>query len=152
MRCRSEVVRTVVPPLRQSLPLEFAGHGGRRRNPRPKWAEVRLGCVRIIARRTLREFVHALAGYEDQFAGKNARGAWFHQVQAATGPTRPAGNAGIRRQASSRPIRLSSISRVTRTAWKFLSISRRELFGSNGSARTRPTRKLCERGRVWPLI
>lgn len=39
--------------------------------------------MRIIARRTLREFVGARAGHRDQGALKSALDAWFHEVQRA---------------------------------------------------------------------
>jgi mRNA interferase HigB len=37
--------------------------------------------MRIIARRTLREFVAALAGHKDQQAVKTALDAWFDEVR-----------------------------------------------------------------------
>jgi mRNA interferase HigB len=39
--------------------------------------------MRIIARRTLREFVDSLAGHSDQSAVKAALDAWFHEVRRA---------------------------------------------------------------------
>ncbi|HEX9877868.1 MAG TPA: type II toxin-antitoxin system HigB family toxin [Gammaproteobacteria bacterium] len=39
--------------------------------------------MRIIARRTLREFVDSLAGRRDQPAVKAALDAWFHEVKKA---------------------------------------------------------------------
>jgi mRNA interferase HigB len=39
--------------------------------------------VRIIARRTLHEFVESLAGHKDKRAVKAALDAWFHEVKAA---------------------------------------------------------------------
>src|SRR5580692_11567344 len=39
--------------------------------------------MRIIARRTLREFVGALAGHKDQRAVKGALDAWFDEVRKA---------------------------------------------------------------------
>jgi mRNA interferase HigB len=39
--------------------------------------------MRIIARRTLREFVDALTGHKDQRAVKAALDAWFAEVKAA---------------------------------------------------------------------
>jgi len=39
--------------------------------------------VGIIARRTLREFVHSRAGYRDQGALKAALDAWFDEVRRA---------------------------------------------------------------------
>ena len=39
--------------------------------------------MRIIARRTLREFVGALAGHKDQRAVKAALDAWFDEVRKA---------------------------------------------------------------------
>ena len=39
--------------------------------------------MRIIARRTLREFVESLQGNKDQKAVKSALDAWFHEVQSA---------------------------------------------------------------------
>jgi mRNA interferase HigB len=50
---------------------------------RPKWAHGKIGFVRIIARRTLREFVDSLAGKRDQPAVKAALDAWFHEVKKA---------------------------------------------------------------------
>lgn len=40
--------------------------------------------MRIIARRTLREFVESLAGHKDQPAVKTALDAWFDEVSKAT--------------------------------------------------------------------
>ena len=40
--------------------------------------------MRIIARRTLREFVDSLAGHKDQPAVKGALDAWFDEVSKAT--------------------------------------------------------------------
>jgi mRNA interferase HigB len=45
--------------------------------------DVRSRLVRIIARKTLREFVDSLHGHKDQKAVKSALDAWFHEVQAA---------------------------------------------------------------------
>jgi mRNA interferase HigB len=39
--------------------------------------------MRIIARRTLREFVDSLAGHKDQSAVKTALDAWFAEVKRA---------------------------------------------------------------------
>jgi len=39
--------------------------------------------VRIIARRTLRQFVDALKGSKDQKAVKSALDSWFHEAQQA---------------------------------------------------------------------
>ena len=39
--------------------------------------------MRIIARRTLREFVESLAGHQDQPAVKAALDAWFDEVRKA---------------------------------------------------------------------
>ncbi|HSR55770.1 MAG TPA: type II toxin-antitoxin system HigB family toxin [Alphaproteobacteria bacterium] len=39
--------------------------------------------MRIIARRTLREFVDSLAGHKDQKAVKAALDAWFHEAKTA---------------------------------------------------------------------
>src|SRR6266568_1073409 len=39
--------------------------------------------MRIIARRTLREFVDSLAGHRDQSAVKTALDAWFAEVKRA---------------------------------------------------------------------
>jgi len=39
--------------------------------------------MRIIARRTLREFVLSLAGHRDQPAVKAALDAWFHETKQA---------------------------------------------------------------------
>jgi mRNA interferase HigB len=43
--------------------------------------------VRIIARKTLRNFIEALQGNKDQRAVKSALDAWFHEVQRATWKT-----------------------------------------------------------------
>ncbi|HUX67807.1 MAG TPA: type II toxin-antitoxin system HigB family toxin [Terriglobales bacterium] len=39
--------------------------------------------MRVIARRTLREFVESLAGHKDQPAAKSAVDAWFDEVKKA---------------------------------------------------------------------
>jgi mRNA interferase HigB len=39
--------------------------------------------MRIIARRTLREFVASRAGHKDQSALRSALDAWFHEAQNA---------------------------------------------------------------------
>ncbi|MGA8611501.1 MAG: type II toxin-antitoxin system HigB family toxin [Xanthobacteraceae bacterium] len=39
--------------------------------------------MRIIARRTLRDFVGARRGYKDQAALKSALDAWFHEAKKA---------------------------------------------------------------------
>lgn len=39
--------------------------------------------MRIIARRTLREFVNSLAGHKDQPAVKTALDAWFDEIRRA---------------------------------------------------------------------
>ena len=39
--------------------------------------------MRIIARRTLTDFVDSLAGHKDQPAVKSALEAWFHEVKTA---------------------------------------------------------------------
>ena len=39
--------------------------------------------MRIISRRTLREFVESLAGHKDQGAVKAALDAWFHEAKTA---------------------------------------------------------------------
>jgi len=39
--------------------------------------------MRIVARRTLREFVTAPAGHKDQGALRSALDAWFHEAQNA---------------------------------------------------------------------
>jgi mRNA interferase HigB len=39
--------------------------------------------VRIIARKTLRNFVESLRGSEDQKAVKSALDSWFHEVQSS---------------------------------------------------------------------
>jgi mRNA interferase HigB len=49
--------------------------------------------MRIIARRTLREFVDSLAGHKDQPAVKAALDAWFDEVKKA----RWAGAAQVKR-------------------------------------------------------
>jgi len=43
--------------------------------------------VRIIARKTLEEFVESLRGSKDQKAVKSALDSWFHEVQAANWKT-----------------------------------------------------------------
>ncbi|MET0970044.1 MAG: type II toxin-antitoxin system HigB family toxin [Tardiphaga sp.] len=43
--------------------------------------------MRIIARRTLREFVETLAGHKDQLAVKAALDAWFDEVRLANWTT-----------------------------------------------------------------
>lgn len=40
--------------------------------------------MRVIARRTLREFVATRTGHKDQGALRSALDAWFHEVQNAT--------------------------------------------------------------------
>jgi len=40
--------------------------------------------MRVIARRTLREFVESRAGHKDQAALKGALEAWFDEVRKAT--------------------------------------------------------------------
>jgi mRNA interferase HigB len=50
---------------------------------RPFWAHAILKGVRIIARRTLRQFVSSLAGHQDQPAVKAALDAWFAEVHKA---------------------------------------------------------------------
>ena len=49
----------------------------------PKTGTCYIGLVRIIARRTLREFVDSLAGRKDQPAVKAAVDAWFDEVKKA---------------------------------------------------------------------
>jgi mRNA interferase HigB len=49
--------------------------------------------MRIIARRTLRDFVASRAGHKDQPALKAALDAWFHEVRLA----RWAGTADVKR-------------------------------------------------------
>jgi len=39
--------------------------------------------MRVIARRTLREFVESLAGHKDQLAVKTALDAWFDEAKKA---------------------------------------------------------------------
>jgi mRNA interferase HigB len=39
--------------------------------------------MRVVARRTLRDFVESLAGDQGQAAAKNALDAWFHEVTKA---------------------------------------------------------------------
>jgi mRNA interferase HigB len=56
--------------------------------------------VRIIARKTLRDFVESLRGGKDQKAVKSALDAWFYEVQdanwkAPTDVTRSYANASI---------------------------------------------------------
>jgi len=56
--------------------------------------------VRIIARKTLRQFGESLQGGKDHKAVKSALDAWFHEVQAAdwkapTDVTRSYANASI---------------------------------------------------------
>ncbi len=50
---------------------------------RPKWAHTSFGSVRIIARRTLREFVESRAGHKDQVALTAAIDAWFDEARRA---------------------------------------------------------------------
>ena len=40
--------------------------------------------MRVVARRTLRQFVDSLAGHKDQRAVKSALEAWFDEVSKAT--------------------------------------------------------------------
>jgi mRNA interferase HigB len=40
--------------------------------------------MRVIARRTLREFVATRTGHKDQGALRSALDAWFHEVQSAS--------------------------------------------------------------------
>jgi mRNA interferase HigB len=56
--------------------------------------------VRIIARKTLRNFIAVLQGSKDQKAVKSVLDAWFHEVQSAawktpTDVTRAYANASI---------------------------------------------------------
>ena len=56
--------------------------------------------MRIIARKTLKQFVESLQGNKDQKAVKSALDAWFHEVQnadwnAPTDVTRSYANASI---------------------------------------------------------
>ena len=39
--------------------------------------------MRVIARRTLRDFVESRTGHKDQVALKSALAAWFHEAQKA---------------------------------------------------------------------
>ncbi len=48
--------------------------------------------MRIIARKTLRNFVDALRGSRDQKAVKSALESWFHEVQSAKWKTPIVGN------------------------------------------------------------
>jgi mRNA interferase HigB len=50
----------------------------------PYWDHVRKGRMRIIARRTLREFVRSLSGRKDQPAVKAALDAWFDEASRAS--------------------------------------------------------------------
>ena len=50
---------------------------------RPKWAHTTLGSMRVIARRTLREFVESRTGHKDHAALKAAVDAWFDEVRKA---------------------------------------------------------------------
>lgn len=43
-----------------------------------------LGFMRIVARKTLTDFIESLAGQKDQQAVKTALHAWFHEVSAAS--------------------------------------------------------------------
>ena len=43
--------------------------------------------MRIIARRTLKNFVESLAGHKDQHAVKAALDGWYHQVRRASWKT-----------------------------------------------------------------
>ena len=48
---------------------------------RPFWAHGNVRAMRVIARRTLREFVEARRGYRDQAALKAALDSWFDEVK-----------------------------------------------------------------------
>jgi mRNA interferase HigB len=52
-------------------------------NVAPKMGACYVRRMRIIARRTLREFVEALAGHQDQSAVKAALDAWFDEAKKA---------------------------------------------------------------------
>src|SRR3954469_25898808 len=64
-----------------------ARRGGRRKWPAnillPYWDHDNIHRMRVIARRTLREFVESLAGKKDQPAVKAALDAWFDEVSKA---------------------------------------------------------------------
>jgi len=49
----------------------------------PRWAHSKVFYLRVIARRTLREFLQSRAGYKDQAALKAALDAWFDEVRKA---------------------------------------------------------------------
>ena len=49
----------------------------------PRWAHSKVFDMRVIARRTLREFLQSRAGYKDQAALKAALDAWFDEVRKA---------------------------------------------------------------------
>jgi mRNA interferase HigB len=49
----------------------------------PKWDRAKRCVMRIIARRTLRQFVESLAGHKDQSAVKAALDSWFDEVSKA---------------------------------------------------------------------
>jgi mRNA interferase HigB len=49
----------------------------------PLWEQAKLATVRVIARRTLLQFVESLKGQQGQKAVKAALDAWFHEAQRA---------------------------------------------------------------------
>ena len=49
----------------------------------PRWAHSKVFYMRVIARRTLREFLQSRAGHKDQAALKAALDAWFDEVRKA---------------------------------------------------------------------
>jgi len=49
----------------------------------PLWEQATLATVRMIARRTILQFVESLKGQEGQKAVKAALDAWFHEAQRA---------------------------------------------------------------------
>lgn len=66
----------------------------------PKLGACYIGVVRIIARRTLREYVEGHAGYRDEPALKAALDAWFDEVRHA----RWANTADVKRHYASASI------------------------------------------------
>jgi mRNA interferase HigB len=50
---------------------------------RPNWAHGKFLSMRVISRRTLREFVEGRRGYKDHAALKSALDAWFDEVKKA---------------------------------------------------------------------
>src|SRR5262249_7043696 len=92
--------------------------------------------MRIIARRTLREFVEGRRGYRDHAALKTAVDAWFDEVKKAHWSSA----ADVKRSYATASI--VSADRVvfnikgTIIDWSWRSTSRKASFGSSGSALT----------------